>query len=74
MFVFSSGVNMPAERVARSASSRRPPKTLVMKSCVARRTIASWERVAAYTWARPVSSRVTRPLRSRLCITESTVV
>ena len=32
MLVFSSGVNVPAERIARSASLRRPPKALVRNS------------------------------------------
>ena len=43
MFVFSSGVNVPRERVARTASPRRPPKAFVTKSSVARRTMISCE-------------------------------
>ena len=41
MFVFSSGVRLPAERIARTASSSRPPKALIKNSRVACPTICS---------------------------------
>ena len=66
MLVFSSGVKLPAERSARIASPRRPPKALVRKSCIARRTIVSCERRSAWhSWATPSwSSSTSRPRRS----------